>query len=229
MKQFKSSVFGESPEVEKLKEAIFYSMQNDSTLSETKVLFSQLNAHEVVDTYILNFMKEDTFSEENMLFLFNEINGFEVNPIVIKDNETKESLAVKSFMNKVAVFSRFEVLTNRIFNSGSLNAVKFLLTHFDFKSERVLELVYRNTMEVFFYVFDTFKVDKSLVSKMIKDKLENDASFFNFEIVKELVVSDDMVISDELMNYDIMKKIMIFKNFNSKDNAYKTEKELVKI
>lgn len=227
MKTFKPSFFPDTFEVEKLKEKIFYAMQDDNKLAETTVLFAKLNDNSFVDDFIKDFLKDDIFAENTMFFLLSKIKEIPTEKLRVSNKDNEVKMVVKNFLNTLSTKTRFEVLTNTVFRKGSLNAVKFLMTHFEFNTDEVLSSVYHNSMEVFFYVLNTFKKDINFITALVEKKLASNDSFFNFEIVKELVLSDDIVLTEELKNYQIMSKIVVFKNLSMKSKCCK--KETVKI
>ncbi len=222
-------LMGTSQEM-KIQVNLFNALQDNSKLAEVKDLFAQLkklnNLSSVYD-FIVDLMKEDEIAEDCLLFVLKEIQDIKASSVEMKIFDGKEDVAVKKFVNlMIGNKTPFEEVTEKVFKKGSLNSIKFLLNSFKFDIKNVTACVYHNTYDVFFYVFDKFKVDHSFVADLIEKQLLKNK--FNLEVVKELILSEDIIVTESLKNYVMIDRILMIKRFQEKEvNSF--NEEVVKI
>ena len=91
---------------------------------------------------------------------------------------------------------------------------------------KVISCAYQNTHDVFFYVFDTYKVDSVFVANLVEEQLIKNK--FNLEVVKELILSEDIVVTESLKKYEMIDRVLMMKKFQSKE-VNSSNDEVVKI
>jgi len=209
---------------------LYNALQDNSKLAEVKGLFAQLkklNSVSSVKDLVIDLMKEEEIAEDCLLFVLKEIQAIQPKSVEMKVSDDENTVAVKKFVNlMIGNKTDFEEVIETVFKKGSLTSVKFLLNHFKFDIQNVTAFVYHNTYDVFFYVFDKFKVDHVFVADLIEKQLMKDK--FNLEVVKELILSEEIIVTENLKNYVMIDRILMIKRLQEKEVNY-SEKELVKI
>lgn len=205
-------------------------LQDNSKLAEVKSLFAQIKKLNLVDNvsdFISSLMKEDNIAEDCLLFVLKEMENINPSSIDVKVADNENEVAVKKFLNlMIGEKTTFEDVTEKVFKTGSLTSIKFLLNHFKFDMNKVISLTYQNTHDVFFHVFDTYKVDSFFVANLVEEQLIKNK--FNLEVVKELILSEDIVVTESLKKYEMIDRVLMMKKFQSKE-VKSSNDEIVKI
>lgn len=222
-------LMGTSEEIN-LQVSLFNALQDNSKLAEVKSLFAQikkLNLVQDVSDLVVSLMKEDEIAEDCLLFVLKEIQEINSSSVEMNVVDNEEKVAVKKFINlMIGEKTPFEEVTEKVFKTGSLISVKFLLKSFKFDINNVISCVYQNTDDVFFHVFDTYKVDSVFVADLIEKQLMKNK--FNLEVVKELILSEDIVVTENLKKYEMIDRVLMMKKFQSKE-VNSSNDEVVKI
>lgn len=222
-------LMGTSEEIN-LQVNLFNALQDNSKLAEVKSLFAQIKKLNLVDNvsdFISSLMKEDNIAEDCLLFVLKEMENIKPASVEVKVADSEDKVAVKKFINlMIGEKTTFEDVTEKVFKTGSLTSVKFLLNHFKFDIKNVISCAYQNTHDVFFHVFDTYKVDSVFVANLVEEQLIKNK--FNLEIVKELILSEDIVVTESLKKYEMIDRVLMMKKFQSKE-VNSSNDEVVKI
>lgn len=209
---------------EEVREAFLFAISNDKFIQYTEYLFNLVEEEDFLDTFMVQVFNkvfnENSFQIKTATFFFNQKLKENTNTVI----QSSDKGTFKEFLSKMP--NGFESFVNEVVSKGSLESVKFIFEKTNFNHKDYLTVAYHNTVDVFFYVLNHSKTSNKELNDLIKNKLQKDS--FNFEIVKELVISDKLIADEELSNFVIMDKIRIFKKFNSSPLTSKKE-ELVKI
>ena len=230
MTTLKTMYLSGTSEEMKLQMDFFNALQDNSKIVEVKSLFSQIKklnrVYDVCD-FLISLMKEDEIAEDCILFVLKEMETIQPFSIEVKTSDSEDKVAFKKFINlMIGEKTTFEDVTEKVFKTGSLTSVKFLLNHFKFDMNKVISLTYQNTHDVFFHVFDTYKVDSVFVADLIEKQLIKNK--FNLEVVKELILSEDIVVTESLKKYEMIDRVLMMKKFQSKE-VNSSNDEVVKI
>ena len=195
---------------EQVRKSFVFATSNDVYLPFTKYLSTKLE--EGLFDYPMNEQyKElillDIVPNETILFMLS----------VFESEDSKQDKS-NSDMFTSKLPGSFENAINYTFQFGSLNAVKLLMETYKFNDMKFIELAYYNTVEVFFYVLKkTTEISKSSLVNMIEKKIGMTVgAVFNLNIVKELVMTDEIKLSEELLDYTIVNNISLFKKLTDK-------------
>lgn len=204
---------------EEVRSAFLFSISDDSFISFTEYLFPLIEEEDFLDTFMVSVYSQ-VFNSENFQIktaeiFFNQKLKENVKETILEEDKN----TFKAFLKQMP--NGFESFVNEVISKCSLNAVKFIFEKANLNHKDYVSVAYHNTIDVFFYVFDNAKISNKELNSLIKNKLKSDK--FNFEIVKELVLSDKLIVDNELSDFVIMDKIRIFKKFDSKSNNLKTE------
>lgn len=207
-----------------VREAFLFSISDDKFIQYTEYLFDLIVEEDFLDTFMVSIQNkvfnENVFQYKTASFFFDK---------KLKENvrisvHTSEKGTFKEFLSNMP--NGFEAFIKQVVSKGSLESVQFVFKKTNLNYKDYLSVAYHNTVEVFFYVLNSSHISNEDLNNLIKNKLKKDS--FNFELVKELVIKDKLIVDEELANFVIMDKIRIFKNFNSKPLSL-NKKELVKI